>query len=144
MKTKFSEFIKENNTFIPRIVYHGGDIENLKALLNNFEILSPEEKLQFPSTGGGNFGLSTSTDKNNTKRYSSVFGNDYVLKIEVSPTVKIKHIDTNGDGIDNYFTHDELEILSEKYDAIMETDDLAEKESRILKSGKFKPLNIEK
>lgn len=126
------------------IIYHGGDIENLKSLMSNFQILTPEEKMNFPSTGGGNVGLSASRDKKLAKRYSQAFGNDKVLAISVDPSANIYKIDTNGDGLDK-FMYGENGFNEElnKYDAIMELDDYAEKEIRILNPDKFTPIRLE-
>ena len=129
---------------IPDIIYHGGHCDNLKSLYKNFIILSPEEKMQYPSTGGGNFGLSATVDKYIAKKYSSVFGCKYVLSIKVNPNAKFLFVDTEGDGIDSLYDYNKLEKLSELgYDAIMEVDEGAEKEIRILKPSNFKVIKIE-
>jgi hypothetical protein len=129
---------------IPSTIYHGGDCNNLNSLYRNFTILSPEEKLKYPSTGGGNFGLSTTIDKNIAKKYSSVFGCNFVLSIKVNPNAKFFFIDTKGGGIDQLLFSEDLEKLAnDGYDAVMEIDDLAEKEIRILKPNNFKAAQIE-
>jgi len=126
------------------VVYHGGDIENLKSLKSSFNILSPDEKRRLSSTGGGNIGLSASLNKSKAKKYSSVFGNDMVLAIRVDPSANIYGIDTHGDGIDMYMYDDNGDLKPElvKYDAIVELDSGAEDEMRILKSDKFTPIGI--
>jgi len=130
---------------IPKYVYHGADCQNLKDLYNNFIILSPLEKLKLPSTGGGHFGLSTSIDKNNAKKYSNALSCNLVLKIEVNPKAKFLFVNTSGMGVDDYFVDQEIEDFEKKgYDAIMETDVQAEKEIRILNPKMFKPVGLEK
>ncbi len=126
------------------IIYHGGDINNLNNLLDNFTILTPEEKMKFPSTGGGNIGLSATRDKKIAKRFSEVFGNNKVLAIQGDPSARIYQIDTAGQGLDQ-FIYDGGKLKQELagYDAIMELDDAAEKEIRILNSDKFKPIRLE-
>lgn len=139
----FRQLLLEGN--VPQYVYHGGDMDNLKSLYADFKIVSPEEKMQFASTGGGYFGLSTSRDKSKAKRYSQVFGNDYVLKIKVLPSATFHAVDTGGDGIDQVFDQSELEEFGKSgKDAVVELDDLAESEIRILRPDKFKPVAIEK
>jgi len=125
-------------------VYHGGDINNLRSLLKKFTILSPDEKLKLPSTGGGHIGLSTSFNKNKARRYSSVFGNDKILKIVADSTLKIYKIDTDGQGIDSFMYDDDGNLKSELlgYDALMELDNGAEEELRILNPAKFFPTAI--
>lgn len=126
------------------IIYHGSDINNLKNLLNEFKILTPEEKMKFPSTGGGNVGLSASRDKTLAKRYSQAFGNDKVLSIFVDPAANILQIDTNGDGIDSFmYGENGFKEELKQYDAIMEIDDAAEKEIRILNADRFTPIKLE-
>lgn len=127
-----------------KIVYHGGDINNLKSLNKSFRILTPDEKRILPSTGGGNIGLSASTNKSIAKRYSSVFGNDYVLAIKVDPSANIHGIDTDGNGIDMYLYDSEGNLKAElaNYDAIVELDKGAEEELRILNSDKFSPIGL--
>jgi hypothetical protein len=129
---------------IPEYVYHGGDCDNISNLYKNFNMLSSEEKLKLPSTGGGNFGLSTSLDKNIAKRYSSVFGCKNILKIKVDPKSKFKTIDTNGDGIDEFYFPDDMQQLkNDGYDAIMDSGNQSESEIRILNFEMFKPISIE-
>lgn len=139
---KFYKIITEEHRI--DFVYHGGDIENLTALLNDFKILTPDEKRKLASTGGGNVGLSTSLDKNKAKRYSSVFGNNYVLKIKVDSNTNIYKIDTDGEGLDMFIYDDDGNIKQEllKYDALLEIDKEAEEELRILNPNKFTPIKI--
>ena len=126
------------------IIYHGGDINNLDSLLDNFTILTPEEKMKWPSTGGGNVGLSATRDKKLAKRYSEVFGNSKVLSIQVDPSARIFPIDTEGQGLDQFiYAGGKLKPELAGYDAIMELDDAAEKEIRILNADKFKPIRLE-
>ena len=143
----FKQFVNEsveNTNVIPTVIYHGGDCDNLKSLYKNFVILTPEEKMQYPSSGGGNFGLSATIEKSIAKKYSSVFGCKYVLSLKVNQNAKFLFIDTEGEGIDQLYSYDDLEKLADSgYDAIMETDDGAEKEVRILKPNNFKVIQIE-
>lgn len=128
---------------VPNIIYHGGDIDNLKQLKNKFEILTPEQKREFPSTGMGYIGLSASTDKSKARRYSQVFGNNLVLEIKIIGQLKILWVDTKNKAIDEIFTQKEIEkYQNEGYDAIIETTDDFESEVRILSAKHFKPLGI--
>jgi len=62
----------------------------------------------------------------------------------VNPSAKIIFIDTEGKGIDHYYTAENMEeLVSHKYDAIMETDNRAEKEVRILRPDNFKVIGVE-
>lgn len=125
------------------IIYHGGDIGNLKSLLRDFRILSPDEKRLLPSTGGGNVGLSATRNVKLARRYSAAFGNDRVLAIKDLGADK-HGIDTNGDGIDMFMYDSDGNIKSEyaDYDALVELDNGAEEEIRILKSDKFSPVGL--
>ena len=123
----------------PKTVYHGGPEENLLQLLKNFEILSDEEKMSFSSTGGGEFGLSTSVDKHKAMKYSKAHGYDKVLAIKVASGVKIKYID---DEIPNLNYYELEELSNEGYDAVMETVTTAESELRIFNPAKFKPIQL--
>jgi hypothetical protein len=144
IRAKQSDINEGDENNIPDIIYHGGDCNNLKSLYNNFVISTPEEKMGFPSTGGGNFGLSATIDKTIAKKYSSIMGCNAVLSIRVNPSAKIIFIDTEGNGIDHYYTTENMEeLVVHKYDAIMETDDGAEKEIRILRPDNFKVIGIE-
>lgn len=118
----------------PIYIYHGADINNLMRFIANPTILPPEEKMKLPSnTGGYLIGMSTSTDINNARKYSTSFGHHKVLKLILTQGAKVIYVDTQDNGIDNIFTGDELENLQKNgIDAIIETDDYAEKEVRIL------------
>jgi len=64
--------------------------------------------------------------------------------LKVNQNAKFLFIDTEGKGIDQLYSYDDLERLANSgYDAIMETDDGAEKEVRILKPNNFKVIQIE-
>jgi hypothetical protein len=91
-----------------------------------------------------NIGLSASANKSIAKRYSSVFGNDYVLAIEVDPSANIHGIDTDGNGIDMYLYDSEGNLKAElaNYDAVVELDKGAEEELRILHADKFTPIGL--
>lgn len=109
-------------------VYHGADKRNIEALNNDFKILTPEEKLKYPSTGGGNIGLSTTTDINTAKQYSQALGNADVGEFYLSPKAKILK---TKEYIDDVYTAQDVENLQKQgYDAIMSTAD--ESEVRIL------------
>lgn len=128
----------------PITIYHGADIENIKSLIKNPRILPPEEKRTLRSnTGGYLIGLSTSSDINKARKYSNVFGHSKVLVMQLLFGAKIIKIDTNGNGIDNMFTGDDLENYQKQgVDAIIELDDTAENEVRILNSNHLKIMGI--
>ena len=88
--------------------------------------------------------MSASANKSIAKRYSSVFGNDYVLAIKVDPSANIHGIDTDGNGIDMYLYDSEGNLKAElsNYDGIVELDKGAEEELRILNSDKFTPIGL--
>lgn len=125
------------------VIYHGGDINNLKSLLRDFKILTPDEKRLLPSTGGGNVGLSATRNVNLARRYSSAFGHNKVLAIRDIGAVS-HGIDTNGDGIDMFIYGDNGELRPElsEYDSLVELDNGAEEEIRILNADKFKPIGL--
>lgn len=114
------EFVKAQKE-----IYHGG--AGVDALKNDVNILSPEEKLKMPSSGGGNIGLSTTDNKNYAIQYSqSIGGRNDVATLYINPKAKIydignKHIDE--------FSSDELTKLAEKYDVIKSSE---ENEYRII------------
>jgi len=139
-----AKILTEAESFRGINLYHGGDITSLNALLKNFEILSPEEKIKFPSTGGGFIVLSTSIRKQNALNYSRTFGNNKVLKLFLKPSAKVFFIDTKGKGIDGIFTDVDLEkIQAQGYDAIAEEDEGAEYEYRILSNRNIKVIGLE-
>ena len=125
-------------------IYHGGDLNNIKNLIKNPVILSPEEKRLIPSNTGGNLiGLSTSLDIYNARKYSNGFGHNKILHLQLLKGANVLKVDTEGKGIDDIFTGIDLEKLQNKgFDAIIETDDLAEKEVRLLSMKKIKILDI--
>lgn len=122
-------------------LYHGGDIENLKALKKRFTILTPDEKSEVPSTGGNKVGLSSSTDKSIAMRYSRAFGNNKLLKFSLSPEAKIYKVDSKGKGIDEILSNDEIAEIQKDYDAIQDVGCL-EKEYRILKDRHVQHVTI--
>jgi len=109
---KYLKTFESNKEKKPYIVYHGGDCDNLKSLYENFNVLSPDEKMKFPSSGAGKIGLSTSYDKSIAKKYSSAFGCKYVLVISVDQNSNFLYVDTKGQGIDEIYFNDELEELT--------------------------------
>lgn len=128
----------------PITIFHGADIENIKSLIKNPRILPPEEKRTLPSnTGGYLIGLSTSMDIDKARKYSNGFGHSKVLAMQLLSGAKVIKIDTDGNGIDNIFTGDDLEnYQKEGVDAIIELDDNAENEIRILNSNYLKVIGI--
>lgn len=120
------------------VLFHGGDIDNLKKLQKKVSILTPEQKLKLPSTGAGKIGLSTTTDKEIAKRYSLAFGHRKVLTLYLDSSAKIYPIDSKGKGIDEVISNDEmLNLKKQGYDAVSDSSH-DEKEYRILNSGKIK------
>lgn len=117
-------------------VYHGSAEENLEKLEGDFLILSPEEKLKLPSTGTDKIGLSTSRIEDKALKYSQALGGNRTVALYIAPDAKILKVDNGGQGIDDMFSNEELEDLSNKYDAIIEKSDGAESEVRILRTGK--------
>ncbi len=110
-------------------VYHGTSKEQVDLLKKDFKIYSPEEKLKFASTGGGNIGLSFTTDKDIAQRYAESLGKESgIFESTLNPKAKIKKIDTY---IDDTYTGTQLEELQKQgYDAIIST--ASENEVRIL------------
>jgi hypothetical protein len=109
-------------------IYHGADPRNIDALnKNGVKILSPEEKLKLPSTGGGNYGISMTTDKATAQNYSQALGNKNIGEFYINPNAKVKTISGY---IDDVYTPAELEKLAKNYDVIKST--APEMEVRIL------------
>lgn len=127
-KFKTAKEFVENQTK----VFHGG--AGIEALRKEIKILTPEEKLKFPSSGGGFVGLSTSADKATAIKFSkNIGGTEDVVEIFINPNARIKKI--IGD-IDDTFTGQELEDLVKQFDIIQSTG--AEKEFRILNADVIK------
>lgn len=122
-------------------LYHGGDIDNLKALKKRFTILNPDEKSGVPSTGGNKVGLSSSTDKSIAMRYSHAFGNNKLLKFTLAPDAKIYTIDSKGKGIDETLSNEEIAEIQKNHDAIRDVG-CQEKEYRILKDRHIQHIVI--
>jgi hypothetical protein len=117
------EFVKKQEP-----IYHGADPRNIDALnKNGVKILSPEEKLKLPSTGGGNYGISMTTDKATARNYSQALGNKNIGEFYINPNAKVKTISGY---IDDIYTPAELEKLAKNYDVIKST--ASESEVRIL------------
>jgi hypothetical protein len=117
------EFVKKQE-----LIYHGADPRNIDALnKNGVKILSPEEKLKLPSTGGGNYGISMTTDKATAQNYSQALGNKNIGEFYINPNAKVKTISGY---IDDIYTPAELEKLAKIYDVIKST--ASESEVRIL------------
>ncbi len=120
------EFIKAQGT----PVYHGG--AGVDELSKSVKILSPEDKLKYPSSGGGYIGLSTSPDKSYAQQYSrQIAGRDDVAELFIQPNAKIKNIK----GAIDDMSADELEKLSKKFDVLKSVED---NEFRILNENIIK------
>jgi len=128
----------------PINIYHGGDPSNLNGLIKNPKILSPEKKMKLLSnTGGYLIGLSTSRDVNNARKYSNGFGHSKALQLQLDAGAKVIKIDTDGAGVDEIYIGEELEELQKRgIDAVIELDDGAEKEVRILNSKYLKVIGV--
>lgn len=123
----FDDFVKSQG----EPVYHGGS--NIKNYEKELKILSPEEKLKYPSRGGGYIGFSTSKNPNVARNYSLASGTDEIAEFRLKPNAKILKVDTGGDGIDEYFTGKQLEELKKQgYDAVEDISKGIEDEVRIL------------
>jgi hypothetical protein len=117
------EFVKKQEP-----IYHGADQRNIDALnKNGVKILSPEEKIKLPSTGGGNYGISMTTDKVTAKNYSQALGNKNIGEFYLNPKAKVKTISGY---IDEVYTPAELENLAKTYDVIKSS--ASENEVRVL------------
>ena len=118
------DYVKAQN-----VVYHGTDQRNIDALnKNGVKILSVEDKIKLPSTGGGNYGISMTTDKATAQNYSQAFGNKNIGEFYINPNAKIKNITGY---IDDVYTPDQIEKLAKQgYDVIKSTAE--ESEVRIL------------
>lgn len=111
-------------------VYHGG--AGVDELNKSVKILSPEEKLKYPSSGGGYVGLSTTADKSYAQQYSkNIAGREDVAELFVSPKARVKKIVGNIDD----FSANEITALSKKYDVLKSVDD---NEFRILNANAVK------
>jgi hypothetical protein len=110
-------------------IYHGTSKEQADLLRKDFQILSPEEKLKFASTGGGNIGLSATTDKKVALQYAKSLGlTSDVFEAKINPNAKVIRTDKY---IDDLYSPAQLEKLQKQgYDAIISTAD--ENEVRIL------------
>jgi hypothetical protein len=126
----FDEWVKGQ-----RKVFHGAAQGNIDAMnKNGVKILTPEEKLKFPSTGGGNVGISMTTDKITAQNYSLAMGNKNVGEFYLNPKAKVKDISTY---IDDTYTASDLEKLQKQgYDAIRSTAE--ESEVRVLSDKALK------
>jgi len=101
-------------------VFHGG--AGVKELIKQVKILSPEEKLAFPSSGGGFVGLSTSPDINYAKQFSKNIANsDEVVEMYIKPNARVYEM-PDGDIIDD-MSANELTDLSKNYDVIKSLED---------------------
>lgn len=125
-------------------VYHGGAGAD-EISRNGVKILSPDEKMKYPSSGGGYVGLSTSADKNYAQQFSqNIAGHDRVAEIKIRSDARILEL-PEGKMIDD-MSADELTKLSKQYDVIKSTED---NEYRILNetaiaSGGGKAMSVEK
>lgn len=118
------EFVKAQG----KPVYHGGS--GVESLRKEFRIATPEEKLKFPSSGGGYEGLSFSTDNNIAKQYSRNIGNtEDTFEAFINPSANIKRVDLKGGDMDSL----DLEgFRRQGFDAIQDIGEGAEKEFRAL------------
>jgi hypothetical protein len=99
-------------------VYHGG--AGVDELMKDVKILSPEEKLKFPSSGAGYVGLSTTTDKSYAQEFSrNIAGTDKIAELYISPTARIKNISGSIDEM----SPDRLRQLSNDYDVLKSVED---------------------
>lgn len=120
------DFLKAQGT----PVYHGG--AGIDELNKGVKILSPEEKLKLPSSGGGFIGLSTTADKNYAKQFSkNIAGREDVAELFISPNAKIKEIS----GAIDDMSANEIIALSKKYDVLKSVE---ENEFRILNADILK------
>jgi len=119
-------------TPMPESVFHGG--AGVDSLTKKFSILTPEEKQKLPSSNVGLTGLSMTTDKEVALEYSrNIGGTDKVFEAKINPKAKIYEIDTEGDGIDDFLTDDQInQIKADGFDAIRDISEGAEKEFRAL------------
>lgn len=110
------EFVKAQGTPL----YHGG--AGVDEISKTVKILTPEEKLKYPSSGGGYVGLSTSPDIKYAKQFSrNIAGTDNVAEIYLDKNAKIFNLPKNK-AIDD-MSAGELSKLSTKYDAIRSVND---------------------
>lgn len=122
------EYVKAQGT----PVYHGG--AGVDKVAKEVKILTPEEKLKLPSSGGNYVGLSTSPDKSYAQQFSRSIGNrDDVAELYISPKAR-KYTMPEGEMIDD-MPADELTKLSKMYDII---ESLEDNEIRILNDGVVK------
>lgn len=120
------EFVKEQG--IP--VYHGGG--GVDKLNKSVKILSPKEKMAYPSSGGGYIGLSTTGDKKYAQQFSTnIAGRKDVAEMFINPKARIKEIIG---GIDE-MSPDHIVRLSKEYDVLKSIDD---NEYRILNADVVK------
>lgn len=120
------EFIKAQQ--MP--VYHGG--AGVDELSKSVKILSPEDKLKYPSSGGGYVGLSTSPDRSYAQQYSrQIGGRDDVAELFIQPNAKIKNIS----GAIDDMSANEIEKLSKSFDVLKSIED---NEFRILNENIIK------
>lgn len=125
---------------LPKFVHHGSSDESIKALKENFEILTPDEKLKIGGTGAGKIGLSLSVKPSIAKRYSQALGGNSIASFEVNPNAKVLRVDTKGDMIDDLFTDEEMhQLIKDGYDAILDVGDETEFEYRALTKNAIKP-----
>ncbi|MBP6949290.1 MAG: hypothetical protein KBB50_04465, partial [Candidatus Pacebacteria bacterium] len=116
------DFVKAQGT----PVYHGG--AGAKEMTKKLKILTPEEKMKYPSSGGGYIGLSTTDVKSYAQDIAQTMtGNrNDIAEFYINPKAKVlnikdKHVDD--------FSSDEIEKLSKKYDIIKSNQ---ENEYRVL------------
>ena len=101
-------------------VYHGGaGVKDISK--KGVKILSPEDKLKYPSSGGGYFGLSTSPDKSYAQQFSkNIVNKDDVVELYLNPKAQAYQI--FGEAIDD-IPFNKLKELAKKYDYIKSLND---------------------
>lgn len=101
-------------------LYHGG--AGVSELSKGVKVLSPDDKMKYPSSGGGYIGLSTSPDAEYARQFSqSIAGNNDVVQMHLDPKAKVLTL-PEGRMIDD-MNSEELTALSKKYDAIRSHED---------------------
>lgn len=116
----------------PLTIYHGTSLENLASINKNGLQISPEGRNNL--TGGGNYGVSYSLDKNVANKYAQQYSGG-TTNLTLPKGTKTVTIDSKGAGIDEVFTYNQLEELKNKgVSAIIDKSVGQESEVRVLSS----------